>query len=76
VRSHAGRADHGCRLSPRYLGKLVAQADRPPRGQRQAPQYEERDFVALLAGTHQLIKALIVLVWDRLNTHVSRTCER
>ncbi|MFB7191209.1 transposase, partial [Streptomyces sp. NPDC056230] len=24
-------------------------------------------------STHQLIKAPIVLVWDRLNTHVSRT---
>ncbi|MCX4767893.1 transposase [Streptomyces sp. NBC_01275] len=33
----------------------------------------ERDFIALLDGTHQLIKAPIVLVWDRLNTHVSRT---
>ncbi|MFJ2900434.1 transposase [Streptomyces sp. NPDC087218] len=33
----------------------------------------ERDFIALVDGTHQLIKASIVLVWDRLNTHVSRT---
>ncbi|WP_249040283.1 IS630 family transposase [Streptomyces chryseus] len=32
----------------------------------------ERDFIALLDGVHQLIKAPIVLVWDRLNTHVSR----
>ncbi|MFJ7199888.1 MULTISPECIES: hypothetical protein [unclassified Streptomyces] len=33
----------------------------------------ERDFIALLDGTHRFIKAPIVLVWDRLNTHVSRT---
>ncbi|WP_455433129.1 IS630 family transposase [Streptomyces ossamyceticus] len=32
----------------------------------------ERDFIALIDGVHQLVKAPIVLVWDRLNTHVSR----
>lgn len=32
----------------------------------------ERDYIALLDGVHQLVKAPIVLVWDRLNTHVSR----
>jgi putative transposase len=31
----------------------------------------ERDFIALIDGVHQLLKAPIVLVWDRLNTHVS-----
>ncbi|WP_435846320.1 transposase [Streptomyces flaveolus] len=31
----------------------------------------ERDFIALVDGIHQLVKAPIVLVWDRLNTHVS-----
>jgi hypothetical protein len=31
----------------------------------------ERDFIALIDGTHQLVKAPIVLVWDRLNTHVA-----
>ncbi|MFE4924289.1 hypothetical protein [Streptomyces sp. NPDC056661] len=32
----------------------------------------ERDFAALIDGVNQLVKAPIVLVWDRLNTHVSR----
>ncbi|MFF4352549.1 transposase [Streptomyces sp. NPDC001530] len=32
----------------------------------------ERDFIALIDGAHQLVRAPIVLVWDRLNTHVSR----
>ncbi|WP_455568707.1 IS630 family transposase [Streptomyces griseofuscus] len=32
----------------------------------------ERDFIALVDGVHQLVKAPLVLVWDRLNTHVSR----
>jgi hypothetical protein len=31
----------------------------------------ERDFIALIDGVHQLVKAPIVLVWDRLNTPVS-----
>ncbi|GAA5060424.1 hypothetical protein GCM10023336_37170 [Streptomyces similanensis] len=31
----------------------------------------ERDFVALIDGVHQLVKVPIVLVWDRLNTHIS-----
>ncbi|WP_373408212.1 transposase [Streptomyces sp. 13-12-16] len=31
----------------------------------------ERDFLALIDGVHQPVKAPIVLVWDRLNTHVS-----
>ncbi|MFQ3556613.1 transposase [Streptomyces gramineus] len=31
----------------------------------------ERDFIALTDSAHQLLKAPIVLVWDRLNTHVS-----
>ncbi len=32
----------------------------------------ERDFISLLDGVHHLVRAPIVLVWDRLNTHVSR----
>ncbi len=28
----------------------------------------ERDFIALIDGVHQLLRAPIVLVWDRLNT--------
>lgn len=32
----------------------------------------ERDFIELVDGVHQLVRAPIVLVWDRLNTHVSR----
>ncbi|GAA2815934.1 hypothetical protein GCM10010505_46770 [Kitasatospora aburaviensis] len=32
----------------------------------------ERDYIGLIDGIHHLVKAPIVLVWDRLNTHVSR----
>ncbi len=31
----------------------------------------EQDYIALIDGMHHLVNALIVLVWDRLNTHVS-----
>ncbi|SEE72016.1 DDE superfamily endonuclease [Streptomyces sp. 2231.1] len=32
----------------------------------------EWDFIALIDSAHHLVKAPIVLVWDRLNTHASR----
>ncbi|GAA4982723.1 hypothetical protein GCM10025734_04190 [Kitasatospora paranensis] len=31
----------------------------------------ERDYISLIDGLHQLVRAPIVLVWHRLNTHVS-----
>jgi hypothetical protein len=31
----------------------------------------ERDYIALIDGMHHLVKAPLVLVWDRLNTHIS-----
>ncbi|MFB8172595.1 transposase [Kitasatospora purpeofusca] len=43
-----------------------------PAGKGQRRSMGERDFIALIDGVHQLVKAPIVLVWDRLNTHVSR----
>ncbi|MER6434731.1 transposase [Streptomyces sp900105245] len=43
-----------------------------PAGKGKRRSMSERDFIALIDGTHHLVKAPIVLVWDRLNTHVSR----
>jgi putative transposase len=43
-----------------------------PVGKGKRRSLGERDFIALIDGAHQLVKAPIVLVWDRLNTHVSR----
>lgn len=31
----------------------------------------EIDYIHLIDGAHQLLRAPIILVWDRLNTHVS-----
>nr|WP_149831002.1 transposase [Streptomyces tailanensis] len=42
-----------------------------PAGKGKRRSMGERDFTALADGVHQLAKASIVLVWDRLNTHVS-----
>nr|WP_078869007.1 transposase [Streptomyces sp. NRRL B-1347] len=43
-----------------------------PAGRGKRRSLGERDFLALIDGTHQLVKAPIVLVWDRLNTPISR----
>ena len=42
-----------------------------PAGKGQRRSMGERDFIALIDGVHHLVKAPIVLLWDRLNTHVS-----
>ncbi|WP_309074944.1 transposase [Streptomyces sp. NWU339] len=40
------------------------------RGERRS--LSEADYLRLVDGTHQLLRAPIVLVWDRLGTHVSK----
>jgi transposase len=42
-----------------------------PAGKGKRRSLGKRDFIALINGAHQLLKAPIVLVSDRLNTHVS-----
>ncbi|MFD5086686.1 transposase [Kitasatospora sp. NPDC058406] len=39
------------------------------KGQRRS--LSEHDYIGLMDGVHHLVRAPIVLVWDRLNTHVS-----
>lgn len=39
------------------------------KGERKS--FAERDYIALLDSVHQQLRAPIILVWDRLNTHVS-----
>nr|WP_319700850.1 transposase [Streptomyces sp. ME19-01-6] len=34
---------------------------------------DESDYIRLLDGAHQLLKAPLIVVWDRLNTHISKT---
>ncbi|MET8290836.1 transposase [Streptomyces sp. NPDC005132] len=47
-----------------------------PAGKGKRRRLGERDFIALIYGIHQLVKAPIVLVWDRLNTHVSHAMRK
>lgn len=36
----------------------------------------EIDYIHLIDGAHQLLRAPIILVWDRLNTHVSAAMKK
>jgi transposase len=36
----------------------------------------EADYIGLIDAAHQQLKAPIILVWDRLNTHVSKTMKK
>ncbi|MER6549679.1 IS630 family transposase [Streptomyces sp. NPDC001250] len=36
----------------------------------------ERDYIGLIDAAHQQLRAPIILVWDRLNTHVSATMKQ
>ncbi|MFE5767030.1 transposase [Streptomyces sp. NPDC056485] len=47
-----------------------------PAGKGKRHSMDERDFISLLDGVHQLVRAPIVLIWDRLNTHVPRKKRR
>ncbi|WP_405770663.1 transposase [Actinacidiphila glaucinigra] len=58
-------------MRPGSRTRLCHRLRRHPAGKGKRRSMGERDFIALIDGTHQLLKAPIVLVWDRLNTHVS-----
>ncbi|MFE7659312.1 transposase [Streptomyces celluloflavus] len=59
-------------MRPNSRTRLCHRLSRHPAGKGKRRSMGERDFIALIDGAHQLVKAPIVLVWDRLNTHVSR----
>ncbi|MFJ8011081.1 transposase [Streptomyces sp. NPDC096339] len=54
--------------SPPLCHRLISH----PAGKGKRRRRGESDFIALIDGIHQLIKERLVLVWNRLNTHVSR----
>lgn len=63
-----GRAD---RDAAQLLARLCHRLCTHPAGKGKRRSLGERDFIALIDGVHQLVKAPIVLVWDRLNINVS-----
>ncbi|MET8624467.1 transposase [Kitasatospora sp. NPDC004669] len=58
-------------LRPGSCTRLCHRLRTHPAGKGQCRSMGERDFIALVDGVHHLVKAPIVLVWDRLNTHAS-----
>jgi transposase len=60
---------------------LPAGPARPPvlpaaptyRTQGRAPLARRERYIRLLGGAHQLLKAPLIVVWDRLSTHISKT---
>ncbi|MEU5092678.1 transposase [Streptomyces sp. NPDC021356] len=47
-----------------------------PAGRGKRRSMGEGDFIALVDGVHQLVKAPIRLVWDHLDTHVSHAMRK
>ncbi|MEV6208639.1 transposase [Kitasatospora sp. NPDC051914] len=80
VQTLASRGPSGsrCRLPPRCLEKLTAHLEQGPaaHGWVEDQMRTAARVTTLIGGVHQLVKAPIVLVRDRLNSHVSHAmCE-
>ncbi|WP_406205511.1 transposase [Kitasatospora sp. NBC_01560] len=58
-------------MRPGSRARLCRRLITHPAGKGKRRSMGERDFIALVDGVHYLVKAPIVLVWDRLNAHVS-----
>jgi hypothetical protein len=58
-------------MRPGFRTRLCHRLRTHPSGKGKPRTISERDFIALIDGTHQLVKAPVVLVWDHLNTHVA-----
>src|SRR6516225_3225194 len=58
-------------LRPGARGRLVyrTRVHRGRKGERRS--MSEADYAGLITAAHQELKAPVILVWDRLNTHVS-----
>ncbi len=59
-------------MRPGSRTRLCHRLHTHPAGKGTRRSTGEPDFIALIDGVHQLVKAPVVLVRDRLNTHVSR----
>lgn len=60
-------------MRPNSRTRLCHRLRTHPAGKGKRRSMSERDFIALIDGVHQLVRTPIMLVWDRLNTHVSRS---
>lgn len=57
-------------MRPESRTRLCHRLRTHPAGKGKRRSMGECDFIALIDGVHQFVRAPIVLVWDRLNTHV------
>jgi transposase len=68
--------DRGPGLLPARTPRLTAPVDLPTRTHRgrkgERRSFSERDYADLLDAAHQQLGGPIMLVWDNLNTHISR----
>ena len=59
-------------LAPGHRGRLLFRTITHRGRQGERSSFTEADYIALLDAAHRLLGAPIVLVWDNLNTHVSK----
>ncbi|MEU1457054.1 transposase [Streptomyces avermitilis] len=68
-------------MAPAGTGDLTGRPAHPPvlpatpayRPQGERRSLGESDYIHLLDGAHHLLKAPLIMVWDRLSTHASKT---
>ena len=58
-------------VRPGYLPRLIYRTHRGRRGDKRKG-FTEHEYARLLDAAHQQLAGPVVLVWDNLNTHVSR----
>lgn len=62
------------RSGPRTRLCYTARAHHGRKGERKS--FSEHGYIALIDGVHQQLRAPMIWVWDRLNTHLSAPCAR
>lgn len=59
-------------FKPGHRGRLMWRIRRHRGRKNERGSFSEDDYIAFLDQAHQRLQAPIVLIWDNLNTHVSR----
>jgi len=62
-------------LKPGHRGRLLYRTITHRGRQGERSSFTEADYIALLDAAHRALGAPIVLCWDNLNTHVSKTMQ-
>jgi putative transposase len=62
-------------VRPGHQARLIFRTHRARRGDKRKG-FTETDYARFLDAAHQQLHGPVVLVWDNLNTHVSRTMRK